>query len=160
MSREHDLAVAQIPKAGLRSMARWLGREFPAVPNSDAMLVSRRVAFIRHPLGRLESCYSMLCDIAESGMQHGSGAPVESWESFVDHVLGGARDEHWDPQTEHCGDVPTEWHRFEDIGSVHSQVWPGPFPHLNRSERRACRPYRNAELRELYAADLARWSDC
>jgi hypothetical protein len=151
----NDLAVAQIPKAGLRSIGRWL-YGFQVVPN-DRVSASRRVAFIRHPIERLKSCYSMMRDMQDQGVPHACGAPVDSWESFVDHVLDGAKDEHWMPQTWHCGDVPNDWRRFEDLPACCDEFHPGPLPHLNKVTRRPTSNYRETELREMYAADFAHW---
>ena len=150
-----DLAVAQIPKAGLRSIAHWL--RFPVVSNDQAMGCSRRVAFIRHPMERLRSCYSMLCEMSEQGDPHSCGAPVDSWESFVDHVLSGADNEHWRPQIEHVGNVPNVWRRFEDLPECFGEFHPGPLPHLNKIARRETNNYREDDLMRLYADDFQRW---
>lgn len=158
-SSERDLAVALIPKAGIQTISEWLGPGFRVVDNEAAMSFSRRVAFIRHPLERLKSCYSFMYWLADYGSPHHSGAPVDSWESFVDHVLGGARNEHWIPQTEHVGDVPNIWRRFEDIANCYEAFRPGLLPHNNRASRRPTSDYRSTELAAYYAADLDRWEN-
>lgn len=157
LSEQRDLAVAMIPKAGLMTIREWLGPEFRAVPNDEARAVSRRVAFIRHPLERLRSCYSFMYWLADYGTPHRSRAPLDSWEAFVDHVLSGARDEHWMPQVEHCGDVPNIWRQFERLPECFEEFRPGLLPHNNRASRRPTNDHREAELLRYYADDLARW---
>lgn len=157
LSERRDLAVAMIPKAGLMTIREWLGPEFRVVPNDEARAVSRRVAFIRHPMERLRSCYSFMYWLADYGTPHRSAAPLDSWEAFVDHVLGGARDEHWTPQVEHCGDVPNIWRRFERLPECFEEFRPGLLPHSNRASRRPTTNHREDELLRYYADDLARW---
>ena len=157
MSIERDLAVAEIPKAGRSTINQWLGRDFKAVPNDVARQVSRRVAFIRHPLERLKSCYSFMYWLTEYGNPHRCGAPVDSWESFVDHIL--THDNmHWTPQAQIVGDVPNIYRRFENLAQCYEEFRPGLLPHNNRASRLPTNDYREAELLDFYRDDLILWS--
>ena len=157
MSIPRDLAVAQIPKAGLSTIMQWLGRDFPVVSNDEARRVSRRVAFIRHPIERLKSCYSFMYWLADYGNPHRCGAPVDSWESFVDHVLVNDN-MHWRPQSLIVEDVPNIYRRFESITDCYEEFRPGLLPHNNRASRLPTTRYRENELIEFYRDDVALWS--
>ena len=96
-----DLAVAQIPKAGIQSFKEWLGPSFDVVENDDSRLLSvtRRVAFIRNPQERLKSAFSFMYWLEEYGNGHHSRPDVADWRRFVDHILDPATpvNEHWQP---------------------------------------------------------------
>lgn len=158
MSIERDLAVAQIPKAGLTSIRYWLGHDFSVVKNDVARAASRRVAFIRHPLERLRSCYSFMCWHSEAGYVPRSAAPLNSWTTFVDHILSVKPDEHWLPQSVHVGDVPNIIRRFEQINECCRDFWDGTLPHRNQVIRLETNDYREADLMEFYKDDMALWS--
>lgn len=159
MSIPRNLAVAQIPKAGLQTISEWLGREFPVVPNEEALKVSRRVAFIRHPIERLASCYSFFYWLTDYGRPSKEVGPVTQWEPFVDLVL--SRDnEHWRPQVEHVGDVPNVYRRFENLAECYEEFRPGLLPHNNRASRLPTNDYRKDDLLALYADDLTLWGNC
>lgn len=156
-SEARDLAVAQIPKAGLITIMEWLGRDFPSVLPDVARSASRRVAFIRHPIERLKSCYSFMYWMKEYGTAHKSGVPVDSWESFVDHTF--IHDNmHWRPQSEIVEDVPNIYRRFEDIAECYEEFRPGILPWHHRTTRLPTTEYRADELMARYSADLALWS--
>jgi hypothetical protein len=156
LSPSGTLAVAQIPKAGLCSIGLWLSG-FSLVSNDAAMDADRRIAFIRHPIERLRSCYSFFVGLAESGSPHHSMAPLESWQTFVDHILSGASNEHWDSQVALCGGVPNEWIKFESINDFATGIHPAPLPRLNVSIRRQTDDYREDELVSRYLIDLRQW---
>ena len=155
-STARDLAIAQIPKAGIQTIREWLPREFAVVTNDETMRVSRRVAFIRDPLDRLESCYSFMYWLADRGTPHRCGAPVDSWQSFVNHILAHD-DEHWRPQSLHVGTVPNIYRRFENLADCYGEFQPGLLPHNNRATRLPVDDYRRDELLHLYREDLALW---
>lgn len=157
-SEKHDLAVAQIPKAGLTSIRYWLGHEFSVVKNDVARAASRRVAFIRHPLERLRSCYSFFAWHSESGYPNRDSPPLAGWTTFVDHVLSAKPNEHWLPQSEHVGDVPNIIRRFEQINECCREFWGGTLPHKNAIVRLGTDDYREADLMEFYKDDMALWS--
>ena len=152
-----DLAVAQIPKAGVTSINGWLRRAGRAVPNQAALTASRRVAFIRNPIDRLKSCYSMMHWQEQQGEPHWSGAPTDSWGAFVDHVLLN-ENAHWNPQVSIVDGAPNIYHRFENIETHYRQYFDAPLPHLNRSERLPAFKYREDELTALYMDDLSLWA--
>ena len=156
MDLDRDLAIAQIPKAGLSSIRDWLGRDCRVVSNDDAMVVSRRVAFIRHPLERLKSAYSYLYWQQDYGRNTKSGAPLDSWESFVDYILENDN-EHWRPQTLHCGDVPNIYHKFENLNEHWEKYRPGILDHNNHSTRLPTTDYRTDDILNMYADDLRVW---
>lgn len=159
MSIERDLAVAQIPKAGLQTIGEWLGRGFPVVSNDVARQVSRRVAFIRHPIERLKSCFSFFYWLTDYGRPSKQVGAVTQWEPFVDLVLS-QDDEHWRPQSLHVGDVPNIYRRFENLPECYEEFRPGLLPHNNRASRRPTSQYREDELLAFYADDLTLWSNC
>lgn len=132
---------------------QWLGRDFPVMSNDEARKVSRRVAFIRHPLERLKSCYSFMYWLRDYGTPHRCGAPVDSWPEFVDHIL--AHDNmHWRPQSLIVEDVPNIYRRFEDLPECFSEYRPGILPHEHRTTRLPTTDYREADLREFYRDDF------
>ena len=142
-----DLAVAQIPKAGLMSFNEWL--RYAVVKNEVARSVSVRVAFFRHPLERLKSAYSM------QFYQHATGL---MWPEYVDEVLAGKDDEHWRPQVIHVEDVPNIYHRFENVEQHWEKYKKGCLPHENRWSRApSINDHRKAEILEFYAEDLYIW---
>lgn len=159
MSIPRDLAVAQIPKSGLQTIAEWLGRDFPVVSNDEARKVSRRVAFIRHPIERLKSCYSFFYWLTDYGRPSKEIGPVTQWEPFVDLVLS-CDNEHWRPQSVHVGGVPNIYRRFENLAECYEEFRPGLLPHNNRASRRPTNDYRHDELMQFYREDMTLWSGC
>ena len=161
LNESQDLAIAQIPRCGLTTMGEWLGRDFPVVPNDDVRLrsITRRVAFVRHPIDRLESAFSMFYWMSTNDRQrHVSNAPIDSWESFVDHVLDPdvTDDEHWKPQSAHVGNVPNLYHRLKDLRLKFEMYRPGILPHRHLTSRSPLirENYRVAELGSKYADDI------
>lgn len=158
-----DLAVAQIPKCGINSIREWLGRSIVVVKNNDPRLlkISRRVAFIRHPIERLKSVYSFFYWLNEDGRKHSCNAPVDNWESFIDYVLNPdiTDDKHWLSQIIHVGSVPNIFHRFEDIASKYEIYKPGLLPHNNKASRRLTTDYRLSDLISKYVDDLNLWRE-
>lgn len=159
LDESRDLAVAQIPRCGINTIREWLGRDAILVPNNDPRLlaVTRRVAFVRSPVDRLESAFSLFYWMDDYGDPHVSNAPVDSWENFVDHVLDVQikDDEHWKPQSEHVGDIPNTYHRLENLFDRFEQYRPGILPHYNKTSRSPLiLTYRTTELRTKYADDL------
>lgn len=155
-----DLAIAQIPRCAINTMFEWLGREAIIVRNNDNRLrsITRRVAFIRDPIDRLESAFSLFYWMADYGRAHSSNAPVDSWENFVDHVLNEAipDDTHWLPQSVHVGNVPNIYYKFENLADRWESLRPGILPWLNRTSRPPLivANYRISELAVKYADDI------
>jgi len=156
-----DLAVAQIPKAGIQSFKEWLGPSFDVVENDNPRLltVTRRVAFIRDPRDRLKSAFSFMYWMDEYGRPHHSQPDITDWQAFVDHILdpGTTVNEHWMPQVEIFGDVPNTFHRFENLIDHWQTYRPGYLPHRNRTTRRPTPDYRIAELATMYGEDMTIW---
>lgn len=160
LDESRDLAVAQIPRCGINTIREWLGG-VPVVRNDDARLahISRRVAFIREPIDRLESAFSMFYWLTDYGWPHVSKAPVTSWETFIDLVLDAEKieDEHWRPQSVHVGDVPNIYHKFETLAINFELYRPGILPHNNKTTRAPIiiASYRLDELKKKYESDTA-----
>lgn len=157
-----DLAVAQIPKAGIQSFKVWLGPSFDVVENDDSRLlnVTRRVAFIRDPRDRLKSCFAFMYWMREYGREHWSQPDVTDWQRFVDHILNPATpvNEHWQPQVEIIGSgIPTVYHQFENLHLHWETYRPGILPHLNRTSYPPTPDYRISELADRYAEDFTIW---
>jgi hypothetical protein len=147
-SKRDDLAIAQIPKAGLMSFNEWL--RYPVVGNAVARRASIRVAFFRHPLERLKSAYSMWF--------YQGKASLPDWHGFVDRVLDGWVDEHWKAQVLHVEDVPNVYHKFENIQDHWEGYKRGCLPRENHWSRvPEIDDYREGELLILYAEDLRIW---
>lgn len=158
-----DIAIAQIPRCGIGTIKEWLGQDAIVVPNNDKRLLSitRRVAFIRNPRERIESAFSLFYWSFERRKKlHVSNAPIDSWESFVDHILSSKiDDEHWRPQTDLIGNVPNTYHRFENIAERFEIYRPGILPHNSKTSRRPSTNYRSDELLRKYADDLTLWNE-
>lgn len=156
-----DLAVAQIPKAGIQSFKEWLGPSFDVVENDDPRLltVTRRVAFLRNPQDRLKSCFSFMYWMNDYGRPHHSEPDVTDWQRFVDHILNPATtvNAHWQPQVEIVGTVPTVYHRFENLIDHWQTYRPGYLPHRNRTSWPPTPDYRIPELVAMYAEDQTLW---
>ena len=162
VSAKHDLAVAQIPKCGIQTFQEWLGKDFEVVANDAPVLgdISRRVAFIRHPLERLKSCYSFFYWMNDYGHTSKNKVNTTSWREFVDQVLSDKPDnEHWLSQSEHIGSVPNIVHRFEDFSKHWETYRKGIMPWNNKSSRLPTFPYRTAKLVAKYSDDFALWED-
>ena len=146
-NKSYNLAIAQIPKVGSQSFKEWL--KFKVVSNDVARQADTRVAFIRHPLERLKSAYSMM---------HYTGDRGSTWVGFVDKVLDDWKDEHVRAQILHIGDVPNIYHKFENLLEHWEKYKKGVLPHLNRCSRVGdINNYREEELLEMYKEDLKLW---
>ena len=163
-SHKNDLAIAKIPKAASSTIRGWL----PMGVFRDADLVtarqaSRRVAFIRHPLDRLESCYSHFCKLRAMGRAYTSQKLTMSvvdeitsgWPQFVNYILSNEADNHWRPQSEFIADVPNILHRLDDLSMYYRNYWDEPPPpRRNSSARIPVGGYKINELLEYYADDI------
>ena len=152
-----EVAIAQIPKAGLMTMNEWL-RGFDLVRNDDERLLRCpvRVAFIRNPLLRLQSSYCFFKGMDASGVRHGALAPRESWQEYVDYILEN-ENEHWQRQSDHTGGVQTITHRFEDLDNLFFRYHPHPVGHENKSAPCQISGYRLMDIVEYYRDDFKHW---
>lgn len=156
-SKKHDLAVAQIPKAGLMTLQDWL-YGFDVVKNDDADLLncSNRIMFVRNPISRLQSSYSFFKNIKDTGGNRSKGAPLDNWHDYVDFALENDN-EHWRPQVEHSGGIQTKVHRFEDLSKVFFRYHPRHIGHKNRSARVPVDNYRIKDIVDYYSEDMNLW---
>lgn len=153
-----DLAIAQIPKAGFSSISEWLKPVgFCFATNDKVRGITRRAAFIRHPIERLKSAYSFMHRLKSEGEELPAMAHTETWHDIVDAVLSGVRDDHWNRQVEGLEGAANEFRRFESLPECHREYVDAPFPHLNRSPRLPVDDYRAGELADYYADDLGVW---
>lgn len=164
IDESRDLAVAQIPKAGIQSFKEWLGPSFRVVENDDPALltVTRRIAFVRNPQDRLKSCFAFMYWLRDYGREHWSRPDVTDWQAFVDHILDPAtvENEHWQPQYELIGagaGIPTTIHRFENLHLHWEGYRPGYLPHRNRTSWPATPDYRLPDLIAKYGDDQTLW---
>lgn len=113
--------------------------------------------YLRHPIKRLISAWRYFYP---SKFPERVIAPHSSFAKFVDHVLGGIRNSHWDPQLElYAGCNIAELYQFERI----HETWPADIEllHLNQSKFHVERPSiipRQREVYEHYREDLEAWA--
>jgi len=152
-----QLAVAQIPKAGLNTMNDWLGG-WDVVKNDDTRLLAcpTRVMFIRNPIVRLQSAYSFMRVQADNGNLMKHGAPVNSWHPFVDYILENDN-LHWTPQVKRTGNLQTVVHRLEDLGHIFWRYHESMVNHNNATRRRPVDNYRLADIVDYYMEDFNLW---
>ena len=128
--------------------------------NQDIRDIKVRVAWIRHPIRRLESGYRFFKMNANRGIRNHHYIPVNSWEDYVDFSLKETN-RHWNPQYDtllHEGEyLPTVTHRFEDINELWDQYCNHPIKHMNKSEASETSEYRLDELTEKYSHDQRLW---
>jgi hypothetical protein len=172
-----DTVVASIPKVGSHSIQKavmWCQEGIRISPD-EALKRDLRVLFIRHPITRVRSTFSMFRAITKD-KQRSTLVPLESvyikgrgvikdYEAFIDHVLSEAENPHWNSQIEMVTHnnifIPNRIHRFEDI----EREWPqygfsGALPWENAWLREETSDYRLDDLSEKFKADLALWEEC
>ena len=154
---DNQLAVAEIPKAGLNTIREWL-TGFDVVKNDDERLINCpvRVMFVRNPLVRLQSAYSFLrvCEANGNKMKH--GAPLGSWHDFVDYIL--VNDNlHWNPQVRRTGHLQTVVHRLEDLNHIFYRYHENMVLHSNPTRRVPVDNYRLHDIVEYYLEDFDLW---
>ena len=154
-----QIAIAQIPRAGINSMRKKMMGRYRFVNAEEAMGHSRRVAFIRHPIDRLKSAYALMIGLRDQGHDNFGRSGIDGWADFVDYALSPVDDDiHWVPQHDLVGDVPNEWHRIENIVAEFSSIDGGEFPHENHWPRPdGIFEYRTSELTQKYRKDLEIW---
>ncbi len=157
----NGLLVGVVAKAASQSL-RECSDGFD-VRAEDALIYPRRIFFIRHPVRRLESAFSFFKTLALNGTIYSKFdvRTKPTWKLFVDHVLSGAKDEHWNLQVEgafHKGEyTPTETYRFEDLGKWFHVHVPRELRHLNTSIKHDTPDYRLSALRRFYKRDMDVW---
>tara|TARA_R110002012_G_scaffold266954_2_gene450569 strand:+ start:751 stop:1224 length:474 start_codon:yes stop_codon:yes gene_type:complete len=148
-----DKAVVLIPKAGATSISEVASRCLYELPSSTEC-----IAFIRHPIDRLKSCYQFLHAIDATGTQYQVNISSEylvSYEAFIDYMLTND-DEHWLPQAKLSKEA-SRFFRFEEINKIWPLLFSSNLPHLNSSEDIQVPKYRHAELLNYYSEDILLW---
>ncbi|MEE4302441.1 MAG: hypothetical protein V2J24_23580 [Pseudomonadales bacterium] len=164
---DQEFFLAVFPKAGWQSIRDAMKRNRMPEIAPDVLLTERGLSrpltcFLRHPLARLTSAWRYFHPHARfgadaAGLEIPRGA---SYETFVDAVLRGVKDPHWDPQLPRLPRRPDIVYRFENIQAHWPRFGLGDLPHLNASADPLVGQdptYREQELREHYALDLAVW---
>ena len=147
-----DIAVALVPRVASSSIRDAVRTLYMQVSPEDALKVDRRIAWVRDPIERLVSAYSIF---------HHShlGLPASitgNWDTFVDYTLQTI-DYHWEPQSNLLsldGEIiPNELYHLRDL----QKTWPfdGLLPWL-RGVRHVDvdLSYRRDELDEKYRQDF------
>ena len=155
--KQKNIAMSCLPKNGSHSLRETL--RIKPVKNSDIIDVPIRIGWIRNWRKRLESAFSFYRAVVKNKGDIG-GIPVDSYESFIDHVLS-VNGNHWDSQVELLTYkglfLPTVCHRFEDINRLWGNYYTGFIPQLNGCVHEVVSEYRNEELKEKYRADEKLW---
>ncbi len=153
-----DTAIKLIAKVGTQSFSdvseNWYGS------NEQALLFPTRVMFVREPMERLKSCYQFFVGLRDAGTTYSgfSFDILDTWQTFIDYILLGNVDEHWQTQSEQAtsdGELtPTEYLKFDDLGSWFPVFFNIRLPHINSSEPLVVDDtYRSDELGIYYADD-------
>lgn len=159
-----DRYLAVFPKAGWQSIRQSLKqRKIPGVgpPNVMQHPDVPLECFLRHPFSRLRSAWRYFTGLGGFPRTSGIGKHV-AYEDFIDCVLHGHRDPHWDSQLARLPRPADRIYRFKDIDDVWPEIAPGvKLFHLNPSAGPQVPSgswhYRKEELDEMFAEDLERW---
>ena len=123
--------------------------------------------FVRDPIDRLRSVYQFFTDVQERQQllkEHLPPRPqrqieLSSWEAFVDALLDGALNPHWEPVADILDKIGSQVlvHRFENLADEFPL---GELEKRNVSKRKQLdTTYREDELRAYYARDFAMRGD-
>ena len=130
--------------------------------NKESLGFHERIMFVRDPIKRLISCFSFFANLKKEGVhvRNFNWACVDSWEVFVDYVLAGNINEHWQPQAEQelFNNEPTATHylKFDDVNEWFPIIFNTPFPNINASPSVSVnQEYRRSEVDSYYQADHA-----
>ncbi len=163
MAKERNLAMSCLLKNASSSF-----RESPLflrnVENSGVRNVAERIAWLRHPQGRINSAYSHFQFYNNIGRnsQHGiPAAATRDYPTFIDFIMSH-ENPHWQPQIElltHEGVyVPTVTERFEDLPAHFSLYLKGKLGISNASKHMPVDvSYRREALERKYRADYELW---
>lgn len=109
--------------------------------------------FIRHPIERLQSAFRYFFEL---GWPVGPG--FNEYPVFVDAVLGGLKNVHWDSQVEQLiyggRFLPSEVYKFDVMPAVWSAKGLPTLRKHNPSSPRQTGDYRREELEAFYDRDL------
>jgi len=156
------LLIALICKSGRTSLRKcsngW------DISNELSLEYPNRVFFIRNPIKRLRSCYSFIktLKIKSINCSDFDFEATLTWQEFVDHVLAGNKNPHWNNQVESLyfnGELtPNIILRFEELHDWWPKYTPCELRHLNSSIPQETPDYRNKELGIYYAPDFDQWN--
>ena len=164
---ERILAVC--PKAGSQSIRKALLTDLGVreiqmhgIKNTPSRQGKGVIWFVRNPLERVRSAWRYF--------EHTVGWPKETnikqadYQTFVDLLLDGASNRHWDSQTPMVTYtrffLPTEIYPFEQIGQLwDSVVGKGTLTHQNESAKIDTDTYREDDLIRHFADDYRHWSE-
>lgn len=156
------MCMSALPKVGTTSLRNTLP-DWTHVLNNDIEDILLRVAWLRHPIKRLQSWYSMYRHLYEpnhptSPGPNGPGMEnVRCWEAAVDYSFEYPDDPHYKPQLEQIENW-TVIHPFESIMIWFPQYFKGRYPHhRNGFEHFPINNYRKADLEQRYSEDLDTW---
>lgn len=162
IAKEKSLAMPVLPKCGSSSL-KYNPAFHPHVSVKEVLIIPERIAWIRQPIDRLYSCW---CNFVK-GTNHnlkevGTGKGLTSWEQFIDLILEGELNVHWNPQvpqlTYQDVYVPTISERFENLPVKFNHYLSGTLGHINASDPRTInRSYRIKEVQDKYKEDLDLW---
>lgn len=134
-NKETNVAVACLPKNGTHTISSFFYGE--KVANEAVLSATKRVVWIRHPVDRLISAYSFFKTLIISNRYKGKFGEKEiaTWTSFVDYILSGHNDVHWDSQVEQLSldgvYLGTHTYKFCNIMDTWKLHFDGRLPHLN-----------------------------
>lgn len=150
-----NCALALIPKSGNTSFSKLVGGE--RLSTDEALQFDTRVMFVREPIERFVSAYSMFKYLNdEAGHKDVPREATASYEAFVDFALA-TPNAHWASQTELTGGIATHIHKFscDSIRNWWPIYWPGRQPDwLNACTHLPTNDYRMDDLRAYYADDM------
>ena len=145
-----------LTKVGSTSIKGLVGRD-RYLTDDEAREYETRVALVRSPKRRLTSMYCYLRAEHERGVTTLSGVPTATYEGFIDYIMVNENN-HWQPQCEQLGGIPTHWYRFEDISKVWDRYFDVALPHRNSSPSQyEVNEYRKEELETKYQGDENLW---
>lgn len=153
--------IALTEKAGCTSMRQTLKRKRVGqlVDLNQAKLHQYPIRlYLRHPIQRFVSAWRYFYP---SQFPRESGIPAHApIEKFIDDVLRGVENEHWNPQLAmYSGCNIAEIYQFERVNDTWPSEW--PLEHLNASHFSVRVPDvipRHDELRQHYIEDLETWA--
>lgn len=163
MAKERNLAMSCLLKNASSSF-RESTLFLRIVENGGVLNVPERIAWLRHPQGRITSAYSHFQFYNNKGKntQHKiPPAATKDYRAFIDFILEH-ENPHWQPQVElltHEGVyVPTITERFEDLSHRFSHYLGGKLGISNTSVHLPVDlDYRRRDVAVKYRADYELW---
>lgn len=171
IDKQNNWAMSNLPRVGSHSIRSFMAQaNIEVLPSPEPsrkvvkLGIERRIVWLRNPFDRLLSNYSMFKVLNERDQYQGRPCPAETetWESFIDFVLDGNDNTHWDSQIEQLSFdgvyLGTETYRFEDIHNHWSKYYRGKVPHINGyTHEQIDKTYRIADVNSKYFRDIETW---